>query len=88
MPVVKLFGNLRRQTETPQLRVPGETVRAVIESLCDQTPTLREAILDGSDLRPYVRVMVAGRDVALDRGLDTPIQENDQIAVFPPLAGG
>ena len=88
MPVIKLFGNLRNQMEAPQVRVPGETVRIALESLCAQTPTLREAILDGDELRSHVRVMVAGRDVELDRGLDTPIQENDQIAVFPPLAGG
>lgn len=88
MPIVKLFGNLRRYTETPQLEVVGQTVREVLNGLGVENSALYTAIVEGDNLRPHVQVMVAGRNVALDQGLDTPLKDDDQIAIFPPIAGG
>ncbi len=88
MAIVKLFGGLRRHVQTPELEVQGVTVREVLTALCAGNEGLRAAIFDGQVLHPYVRVMIAGRDIELDQGLDTPLAENDQLAVFPPIAGG
>ena len=88
MPVVKLFGNLRRYTEIPQLEVAGQTIREALNSLGAENSDLYTAIVEGDNLRPHVQVMVAGRNVALDQGLDTPLKDDDQIAIFPPVAGG
>lgn len=88
MPIVKLFGNLRRYTESPQLEVSGQTVREVLNGLGAENSDLYTALVEDDNLRPYVQVMVAGRNVALDQGLDTPLKEDDQIAIFPPVAGG
>ena len=49
---------------------------------------LQAAIFDGDALHPYVRVMINGRDSELAQGLDTIVSANDQIAIFPPIAGG
>jgi molybdopterin converting factor small subunit len=49
---------------------------------------LQAEIFDGVALHPYVRVMINGRDSELEQGLDTIVSTNDQIAIFPPLAGG
>lgn len=88
MPIVKLFGNLRRYTESPQFEVAGQTVREVLNSLGAENSDLYTALMEGDNLRPHVQVMVAGRNVALDLGLDTPLKGDDQIAIFPPVAGG
>lgn len=88
MPQVRLFGNLRKLASTTTLEFAGDTVREVILALCAANEDLCGAILDDGHLRPHVRVMVAGRDVVLTGGLDTPVGEADQIAIFPPIAGG
>jgi len=89
---VKLFGNLRRSTgqSTDQSAVTasGTTVQEVLLDLCATYPALRKEIFDGQLLGPYVRVMINGHDIELAHGLNTVVNENDQIAIFPPIAGG
>ena len=89
MPLVKLFGNLRQFAGAKHLDLPGTTVREVLEVLCANDDTLRDAIFQADEmLRPHVRVVVNGRDSELEQGLDTELGETDEVAVFPPIAGG
>ncbi|HEY4722600.1 MAG TPA: ubiquitin-like small modifier protein 1 [Anaerolineae bacterium] len=89
MPVVKLFGNLRNQVGKSRLDVPGETVQAALDVICAGNAALRAAIFAASgEVRAHVRVMVNGHDIELAQGLETPVGAADQIAVFPPMAGG
>lgn len=85
---IKLFGNLRQTAGSPEFEVSGATIREALENLCAENENLRAAIFDGNILRPHVRVMVNGRDCELENGLETAVFENDQIAIFPPIAGG
>ena len=84
----KLFGNLRDYAGAHEIEGGGATVNQVLNGLCDEYPGLRDAIFDGDRLLPHVRVMIDGRDIELDQGLDTPIGADDQLAIFPPIAGG
>ncbi len=88
MAIVKLFGGLRVHADKRAWNVPGATVCAALGNLCDSSDGLREALFVDGRLLPHVRVMVNGRDVELDQGLATPVSPEDQIAVFPPIAGG
>jgi molybdopterin synthase sulfur carrier subunit len=88
MPLVKFFGNLRQLAQSSHFRVEGNTVRSLLDQLCRPNQALSEAIFDNGQLRPHVRVVVNGHDVQLEQGLDTPLEENDQVAIFPPLGGG
>lgn len=88
MPTVRLFGGLRREANIRQMGVPGRTIREVLSALCGDKPGLRAALLDGDQLRPYVRVMVNGRDIELAQGLETVLASEDQVAIFPPIVGG
>jgi len=85
---IKLFGGLRLKAGGAEQEGNGATIREALESICADNETLRAAIFDGDVLRPHVRVMVNGRDSELASGLDTTVTSTDQIAVFPPLAGG
>ncbi len=88
MPHVKLFGNLRSHADQPRFDIAGSTVGEVLAAVCASNAALCAAVLEGGALRPHVRVMINGRDIELAQGLDTPVTETDQIAIFPPLAGG
>jgi molybdopterin synthase sulfur carrier subunit len=88
MAVVKLFGGLRDHAAAAQIEVSGATVREILLALCAGNDPLRSAIFDGEELQPHVRVMITGRDIELNQGLDTPVSDIDQLAIFPPIAGG
>ncbi|SVD26471.1 uncharacterized protein METZ01_LOCUS379325, partial [marine metagenome] len=38
--------------------------------------------------RPYVAVMVNGRDIRHTGGLETPLEPDAELDIFPPVAGG
>ena len=65
------------------------TVRDVIDDLIARFPALRERLLSPeAQIRPYVAVMVDGRDVRHLGGLDAAVPAGAEIDIFPPVAGG
>ena len=85
MPTVKLYANLRRLAGTKELSVSGSTVGAVLNELVKQHPALDGIILEGGEIRPHVIVTLNGHNIT---DFAAPVTENDNIAVFPPIAGG
>ena len=85
---VKLFGNLRQHAGEAVVSASGGTVWEVLEVLFSQYPALKTAVFEDGQLRPHVRVMINGHDSELADGLETAVSDNDQIAIFPPIAGG
>jgi molybdopterin synthase sulfur carrier subunit len=53
-------------------------------------PVLRGHWLDAqNELHPHVHLLINGRDVGtLPLGLQTPLQPEDVLDFFPPVAGG
>jgi molybdopterin converting factor small subunit len=45
-------------------------------------------LLENGRIRPHFKITINGHDIALSDGLDTPVIEKDQIAIFTPIAGG
>ena len=85
MPVVKLFANLRKLAGTKELSVTGATVGAVVNELARQKPSVGEILLKNGELGPHVVVTLNGQNTI---DLETPVTEQDVIAIFPPIAGG
>ena len=89
---VHVYATLRRivgdgRVELPA--APNDTVGAVLGRLLDAYPALRPLILDeAGELLPYVNVFLNGRMVEFLDGLDTAVQDEDELDVFPPIAGG
>jgi molybdopterin synthase sulfur carrier subunit len=88
MATLKLFGNLRKHIDDSHLQISGTSVRAVLESLCEGSPLLCDMLIEDGALRPHFKITLNGHDIVLAEGLDTPVGEDDQIAIFPPIAGG
>lgn len=88
MAIVKLFGNLRDVAGMAAAEVSGENIGEVLQTLCLNNRSLHDAILDGDQLRPFIRVMLNGQDIELTEGLNTQVSDSSSIAIFPPIAGG
>lgn len=67
----------------------GATVRDLLARLFEQFPDLEPRVVDETgELRRAVNVFVNGRSVRYLEGLDTELQLHDELAIFPPVAGG
>jgi MoaD family protein len=43
----------------------------------------------GKGLNPHIRILINGRHYShIPRKLNTPLQEGDEVTLFPPIAGG
>ena len=85
MPLVKLFANLRKLAGTKELSVTGTTIGVVVNELVRQNPSVGEVILQNGELGPHIVVTLNGHNII---DLETPVTEQDVIAIFPPIAGG
>jgi len=89
---VRLFATLRQIAGTKEVEVDleaGETVRHALERLVELHPNLKERIFDKKgDLQRSIIVLLKGRNIALEKGLDTVPGEGDYLAIFPPMGGG
>jgi molybdopterin synthase sulfur carrier subunit len=89
--MIRLYASLRLQAGTKEVEIPAAsagTLRLAVESLCREYPVLAEKILDGERVREHFIISVNGMNVQLGKGLDTPLRPDDEVAIFPPIAGG
>lgn len=88
--VVRLFTSLRALTGVKETKVEAADVRDLIDTLARQFgDQFRQMLLesDGS-LKTYFHVLVNGRHVRLLEGLGTRLNDDDVVAIFPPIGGG
>jgi sulfur-carrier protein len=88
---VKAFANLRTlmQNETRVELGGGSTVADLLRNLETLYPGLSGELFSApGHLNPLVNILKNGRNIQHLAGLQTPLDEGDLIAVFPPAAGG
>ncbi len=66
----------------------ADTVGQVLDGLYDRYDGLRERIAEDGDLRRFVNVYVEGEDIRFLDGLDTPVEDGDEVTILPAVAGG
>ncbi len=66
----------------------AKTVGEVLDGLYERYDGLRERISEGGDLRRFVNVYVGGEDIRLLEGLDTVVEDGDEVTILPAVAGG
>ena len=86
MPVVKFYAGLRKVAGVKEMTVPGRNIRLVLETLAIEIPGMRAFFPDGE--RARVIISLNGHTLDLQTALDIPVSEQDEIAIFPPIAGG
>jgi sulfur-carrier protein len=90
MPVtVKIPTQLRSVTGGEgETTVEGSTVGEVLDGLYDRFDGLRDRIAEDGDLRRFVNVYVGGEDIRFLDGLDTAVDDGDEVTILPAVAGG
>ena len=86
---VKIPAQLRAATGGDgEIEVEGETVGEALDAVFDQHDGLRERITQDGDLRRFVNVYVSGEDIRFQDGLDTAVNDGDEVTILPAVAGG
>ncbi len=89
--LVKVFANLRKICGgiSVEVQPDGNRVIDLLEKMIVMYPELEEEIFtDDRVLKPFVHVYINGKNIIHDQNLETIVKESDQIALFPPVAGG
>jgi molybdopterin synthase sulfur carrier subunit len=89
---VRIFATLRSLVGAKEVEVDveaGDTVRNMLDKLTAEYPALSKRVLDDEgNLQSSINVFVNGRNIKFLDGLNSPIQEDDALALFPPVGGG
>lgn len=90
---INFFATLRQIVggKTVELETPeGITVQGLLDALLARFPALRPQLYDAEGvLYPHIHIFVNGRDAQyLAQGLETALQPEDTVNLFPPVGGG
>lgn len=66
----------------------GANVRAVLEALCAQFPTLSAKLWDKGEVKPFLNLYLNDEDVRYLDALDTATKDGDELSIIPAVAGG
>jgi len=83
MAKVKLFATLVEIAKRKEIEIEAATAREVLDKLKGlYGPSFEKELEHG------MIFLVNGRDIAHLQGLDTPVNDDDVISLFPPIGGG
>ena len=86
---VKIPTQLRAATGgEAEVEVEGSNVGEALDAVFAAYGDLRERITQDGTLRRFVNVYVSGEDIRFQQGLDTQINEGDEVTILPAVAGG
>ena len=75
--------------EIVTLEAEAARVADALAALWAAHPALRDRVMNEQGrLRPHVNVFVGRESVRYTGGLDTPIEDGAELAIFPAVSGG
>lgn len=90
----KLFADLAEITGERHISIEledtsGVTVEDALDTLLTEYPGLRDRVLDGSgDIHRHISVLQNGTDIRNIDGMKTRVEQDDELALLPPVSGG
>ena len=87
---LRFFATFREAvgTKTISREYDAATVGDVLVALESEFEGLAGQILEDGAVQPQVNVLLNGRDVTHEQGIDTPVDGDETMSIFPPVAGG
>lgn len=70
------------------VKAEGVTVGAALDALMAAYPELGKQLFADGKLRTFVNVYVNDDDIRYLQGVETPLNERDDISIIPAIAGG
>jgi molybdopterin synthase sulfur carrier subunit len=89
--IVKYFATVRTYTGENERRVddPPATLGPLLEALAARYGRpFRRAVFAHDELNPEIIILVNGRNVVYTGRLEAPLAEDDEVSIFPMVAGG
>lgn len=89
---IKVFATYREICGGKVIRVPyneGDSIKKLLQSVIEQFPSMKKELFEsGNELKPHIHVFINGKNVIHMDGLQTKVKSTDELALFPPVAGG
>lgn len=87
---VKFFAYMRDYTGCKEIQTQRcDDVKALLHKLCERFGReFCRKVLNGDELSDEIIILVNGRHIAHLDGINTKLDENDEISIFPVVAGG
>ena len=63
-------------------------VQALLNILCNTKKRHEKIFNDSGELKSYIIILKNGQSIKMLNGVQTELEEGDEIAIFPPVAGG
>ncbi|MDW7672860.1 MAG: MoaD family protein [Bacillota bacterium] len=86
-PLIKIVGGATFTLDV----TPGTTVRELMQQVFHTYgDAMKEQVMNegGTDLAPYYKILINGRNSKLMHYLDTELEEGQVVHIMPPVAGG
>ena len=89
--IIRFYATLRPLVggRSVELSDPPETIGGILERLACQYEGLQNQLFDEDGaVRRFVAIMVDGRDIRHIDGLQSRVNPDSELDIFPPVAGG
>lgn len=86
----RLFADLAERADAREVPVdpgPDATVEDALSQLFDVHPELQDRVLEDGEVADHLTILMDGEPLG-DLGMEEPVSENTELALFPPVSGG
>ena len=87
----KLFADLAELAGTRTVEIDvtaGDTIADALAALFDSHPELEDRVMPDGEVADDINVLCNGNNIIHGEGLETVLQADDELAMFPPVSGG
>jgi sulfur-carrier protein len=72
-----------------EVDAPGSSVAAVLAGMESRYPGIKERLCDEQGrLRRFINIFKNAEDIRFLQSLETPLDDSDELAIVPAIAGG
>ena len=70
------------------LELESETVAGLLDEIEERFPKMKGKLRDESGKLRQLNVFVNGKNIRMLEGVDTPLQDGDEVSLIPTIGGG